>query len=293
MTRRIAIRGKLSRRDEVSPAVLPLREAMRPLVPETRRSVGRLVRTVAIPWNYMGLRRSSMLLDPPVFVVGCGHSGTSLMIRILGRHSNMLAIPGETETFLNPTLGRVTRNLYRFNRLAAKSGKRRWVEKTPRHIRKIELILKYLPHAKIVIMVRDGRDVACSLKERTGDFDRGVSRWIDDNQAGMEFFAHSQVKVVRYEDLVIDKESQLREILSFLGEEYEEGMFNVDGDDWIPAEGVSAGRPNSEHLDRRAQQMRQPMYDGRGRWQRDMSDQERALFEARASGLMSRLGYSM
>ncbi|MCL1888154.1 MAG: sulfotransferase, partial [Kiritimatiellaeota bacterium] len=32
----------------------------------------------------------------PVFVVGCGHSGTSLVMRVLGEHSAFCAVPYES-----------------------------------------------------------------------------------------------------------------------------------------------------------------------------------------------------
>lgn len=46
------------------------------------------------------------------------------------------------------------------------------VEKTPRHINYLDLIFRLDPAARVVLVVRDGRDVAASLK------DRG-SPWVD------------------------------------------------------------------------------------------------------------------
>jgi hypothetical protein len=37
----------------------------------------------------------------PIFVVGCGHSGTTLMRRLLGMHKNLFAVPLETFMFLD------------------------------------------------------------------------------------------------------------------------------------------------------------------------------------------------
>jgi hypothetical protein len=34
--------------------------------------------------------------NPPVFIVGCGHSGTSFLLAVLGAHSRLCAIPEET-----------------------------------------------------------------------------------------------------------------------------------------------------------------------------------------------------
>lgn len=42
---------------------------------------------------------TQQVTDPPVFVVGYGHSGTTLLAKLLGRHPAIRAIPGETKFF--------------------------------------------------------------------------------------------------------------------------------------------------------------------------------------------------
>lgn len=40
-------------------------------------------------------------LNPPIFIVGCGRSGTTLLLRISGKHKNIYAIEEESHLFVN------------------------------------------------------------------------------------------------------------------------------------------------------------------------------------------------
>ena len=70
----------------------------------------------------------------------------------------------------------------KFDVKAVSEGYERWIEKTPRHIRVIDEILKWSPESKIILIVRDGRDVACSMRDRYGDIKTGIERWVRDNR---------------------------------------------------------------------------------------------------------------
>ena len=111
--------------------------------------------------------------------------------------------------------------LKKFNVKAVVAGKRRVVEKTPKHIQCIGKILKWSPEAKIIIIVRDGRDVAYSIKQRTGSLEEGIQRWMDDNLSAKEFWNHPNVYLVKYEQIIEDFEGSLTGILSHLGEAYD------------------------------------------------------------------------
>jgi len=73
--------------------------------------------------------------EPPILIVGCGHSGTSVLLAILGAHSKLHAIARETG-FADPKLDqRPTAEIVRsVNRQFGKANhpgqELRWVEKT-------------------------------------------------------------------------------------------------------------------------------------------------------------------
>ena len=98
---------------------------------------------------------------PPTFVTGCAHSGNTLMNAVIGSHSNIHLVKRETKMFIGGTkkLNSLMQGLYDD---ANDNGKGRWTEKTAEHINFMHKLL-WVNTARIIIMIRDGRDVAYSL----------------------------------------------------------------------------------------------------------------------------------
>jgi len=69
----------------------------------------------------------------PIFVVGCGHSGTTLIVRIIGAHPTMMPLLKETYTFFD----RKYFKLKAFDLDCYRQGKRTWIEKTPAHVQRL------------------------------------------------------------------------------------------------------------------------------------------------------------
>ena len=229
----------------------------------------------------------------PIFIVGCGHSGTSLLLAMLGSHKNIHAIPGESRCFL--LADPVRKNLFKkWNNLCKQKGKKRWVEKTPKHILKISLILKRVPNAKIIIMVRDGRDVACSIKARSGSFSRGLERWISENAFTLAHKNNPNCKMVKYEDIIENADKASNEILQFLGEPAQNLTgYHREKKLWYSN---SVVKPKSaqgieNHMQLRNWQVNQPIFDGRNRWRTDMTKEESNLFKKKGINMMRSLGY--
>src|ERR1051326_4668835 len=141
--------------------------------------------------------------QPPLFVMGCGHSGTTVDKELIGAHSSVFKTPDDVKLFrLGPAEREET--VARWDAGARAMGCRRWLDKMAAYVHDIDTILARFPHSILFIVIRDGRDVAVSLRKRTGDFAQGVARWIDDNRAALRFAAHPAVMFVRYEELVSD-----------------------------------------------------------------------------------------
>ena len=48
------------------------------------------------------LKKPINTINNPIFIVGCGHSGTSLLKKLLGNHSNIYDIKEESGIFFHP-----------------------------------------------------------------------------------------------------------------------------------------------------------------------------------------------
>jgi tetratricopeptide (TPR) repeat protein len=232
----------------------------------------------------------------PIFVVGCGHSGTSVMLALLGNHPSFYPIPYESAVFLE-SLSKIEETMQSWDEDCLAAGKSRWVEKTPPHIFQIGKFLKLRPQSQFIIMLRDGRDVVCSLKHRP-DYQKfldRLDRWIYDNVAGLLYWDDPRVKVVKYEDLVTTPEITLQQIFEFLGEEYGDQVLEFYKTEklWYSSEMVKPEKIDSliEHKQYRNWQINQPLFDGRGRWQEEMTEGEKIIFKKKAQEYLVKFGY--
>jgi len=216
------------------------------------------------------------------------------MLAILDNHSKIYAIPGESNAFFRSVAWR-TEAFRKWKETACALRKRRWAEKSPKHIKTIRAILQWFPDARVLLMLRDGRDVACSIKERCGDFEAGIGRWIGDNCAGYKFWTHRQVKVVKYEELVRNTGATLRELFCFLGERYEPQIVQVElkqrkwYSDHISRPASVAGKNQKQY---RTWQINQPLFDGTGRWRKEMDEAAKRTFKEHAGEYLARFGYA-
>jgi hypothetical protein len=96
-----------------------------------------------------------------------------------------------------------------------------WISKEPPYGRHAHELLEMIPYARLVIMVRDGREVALSLYKRGwNDTIRGsMHRWAEFSKMTMNSVDQvppGSVMLVRYDDLVLDFEKKICEIFKFL-----------------------------------------------------------------------------
>ena len=226
----------------------------------------------------------------PIYIVSCGHSGSSLLLNILGSHSRIYAVPGEVFLAGNRLVWALLR---RFNMATLANGKKRWVEKTPKHIRCIEFLKEVTPHAKFIIIIRDGRDVALSIKKRFGSIDIGARRWVNDNLLGEAYWEDESVKVIRYEDLVEDPRLILEELLVFLNEPFEPECLDFhDKPKSYYSDKVECppDATQKNHKQYRNWQINQPLFDGRGKW-KQMSAEDKKVVKNVANKKLIEYGY--
>jgi Sulfotransferase family len=229
------------------------------------------------------------------FICGCGHSGTSLLANMFASHPEVFIPLRESETFLEPEQS--ARNWEALAAEAAMSGKRHFAEKTPRHIRALATIRALVPGARFIVMVRDGRDVAASFIRRKGSAAFGLRRWLRDSQVALREAEAADVRLLRYEDLVVGPEAALREVCAFADLPFAPEMlrFHETRRLWFGVESLvkGSGENGEQHRLLRNWQVNQPIFDGRGQWRALLAPEDLALFEKpRVAAMMAEFGYA-
>lgn len=208
---------------------------------------------------------------PPVFIVGCGRSGTTLLQALIDNHPN-IAVPPESHVYarfgcilhcygdlaqrrnrrrliaallrdayirdwrLSATVEDLEQRLRRadfpaiidalFSTYAEMRGAKRWGDKTPLHIRHLREIRHDFPQAKLIHLVRDGRDVAEAMRRMIFHpvTAVGLARtWRDEVTHWKTFceeFGSNETLLLRYEKMVASPGEVMQSVLSFIGEPY-------------------------------------------------------------------------
>ncbi|WP_279582838.1 sulfotransferase family protein [Fodinicola feengrottensis] len=207
----------------------------------------------------------------PIFVVGCHRSGTTLMRFILDTHPAIACAPetklmgglyefsrypqlrfalatlGVTSEQGSAELAQLVESI--MGKYAARSGKRRWADKTPNYYRILPFIREIFAGEVLFLFVeRHPFDTMTSLVEffdqRVGvDADPETDRisrsfgagpyswaryWTEVNES-IELFRHEHPEishVVRYEDVVSRPDSTVGSIFDFLGENMPEDLLS-------------------------------------------------------------------
>ena len=253
-----------------------------------------------------------------VFVAGCGRSGTTLFKEVMNRHSRCasgpetslyglpfsidnIAVPWGIERAHLEAMQRSSRNLIAFadtfaKEFLAQEGKARWIEKTPNTVRVIEKVLTWYPKGKFIHVIRDGRDVVCSLRHHPRErvingkivrmnpnnpVSKSAQRWLNDTMHGLAFRGHPRYMEIRYEDLVRDPEAGFRRVFEFIGEPFEPGVLDADtAAPKRPGQNLNNAAASSSISSRSV-----------GRWTKDLSPAEQQDFVNIAGELLITLGY--
>jgi hypothetical protein len=189
------------------------------------------------------------------------------------------------------------RTLYRC--LAQVSGKARAGDRTPRNLRQMALIATLLPEAHFIHLIRDGRAQYLSAR-RAGwgakNAGTGALNWHAQVTTGRQQGALlPHYLELRYESLVADPLSSLKQLGDFLALPFDPAMLDYGHH----AARLLAERQDStgysveqrRHLHRNA--LQPPMPERISAWRDEMDAEEIAAFENVAGDLLQELGYAL
>lgn len=256
------------------------------------------------------------------FIIGCPRSGTTMLQQALNRHP-LVVIPPETAffTLLGLSHRRQQVHLRRIQhdlsidlvmlsrRVAGREAGRslfegiaraylsrlgrcdvtHFGEKSPEHLRRFRSIRAVFPEAKMILVYRDGRDVALSLSRvpwMPPDLYLGFALWLHYARIARRAVAECgpQLHLVRYEDLVRDPERELGELCRFLGLDFRSEVARGSGN----AEGIPRwewgwkGRATETISDSRV-----------GVWESELAPEQVALLERWGGRDLESLGYEL
>lgn len=175
-------------------------------------------------------------------------------------------------------------------------------DKTPGYVRKLPTLHQLWPTARFIHLIRDGRDVALSIRDwGAANPVPNFAGWRDDQISTAALFWEWNVRLgradgaelgsdlyheVRYESLVASPADQCATICEFLGVPYDEAMLRYHEQHETREALVDAWR-------RAEQKVTAPVTSGLRDWRKAMSTDELRRFEAAAGGLLEEFGYSL
>lgn len=285
-------------------------------------------------------------MTPAPFVIGMGRSGTTLLRLMLDAHSH-LAIPAETHFIpvllaepprdgatclaqlrampnwgdfdltgtgfetelkaLEPFELATAMRLF-FADYAQTQGKPRWGDKTPPYVEQVAAIGTLLPESRFVHILRDGRDVALSYRDKWfgpgADLVAAARLWrgrILEARTQAARLEPGRYLELRFEDLIAAPERELRRVCTFLELEFEPEMLDYPeraesrlGElrDRRDDQGQVTVR-RERRLSIHANTTRPPDPAQSGKWRTGLTPEEIALFEREAGDVLTALGYAL
>jgi len=194
----------------------------------------------------------------PIYIVGVGRSGTSLLQSMLGSHPQIYTVPetsflrryvfshennqplAETDSHLDRIPGlkanllgktKKTELLDLYNQeLFLNSDSKYILDKDPRLIEYIPTLQKVIPNAKVIVVYRDPRDVLASKMKARWSAGRHLISYLVSSKVqlndGRLLATNNEVFFVKYENLLSDAGLVLNEVCGYLEVKFDSGMLD-------------------------------------------------------------------
>jgi protein-tyrosine sulfotransferase len=259
-------------------------------------------------------------VNAPIFIGGAGRSGTTLLRVMLNAHPRLCSgpefklLPQAIELYretlaqkeilksyfleqrdVDEMFSRLIQSFFENFRSNAHAS--RMVEKTPHNVLIMRELASIMPDARFIHVIRDGRDVACSLLKMkwygpdgklvwyVSDLGNAAKYWVEVVTKGLEDAQHpslrGKVTALRYEDLVADPAQAMKDVLAFLDEPWSDAVLEH-------ARVARGYEPRESSTD---QVSRQIYSSSVGRWRKEFSEDDVEEFREIAGDLLLRLGY--
>jgi len=260
-----------------------------------------------------------------LFIVGAPRSGTTWLQRILGAHPAVASLDHELTIFsryVSPMMARYRSEQDGIDRgtrqqglplvlteddmhywledllvksyssvLATKQGATLVLDKHPNYAQYLDVIEDFLPNAKVVHLIRDGRNVAVSMmsvRKREGhspeEINSAAEIWrnfiVKAQTSHMS--KTSRYMELRYEDLLKDGRPQVERVLEFAGIDNDRALVDQLCSDERLATRVSA--PNKDLSGKRD--------SSGGAWRSELTLWQRFRFHRVSGSLLNELGYA-
>ncbi|TWU12784.1 Sulfotransferase domain protein [Symmachiella macrocystis] len=259
--------------------------------------------------------------DAGIVIGCCSRSGSSLFRVMLDSHPKFAVGQGSRIFVETPDPQRLVNNfgvtreyvdellatsqdqahfIERFMRgLAQREDKPIWGDKAPPNIYYIPYIFEHFPNARFIHIIRDGRDVVCSLRThpkfkyengRTIELDTWkpiencITSWVNYTRKGLAARGQAGYYEVHYEDLVQQPEQTMRKVVEFLGEEWDDRVLRYHE--------LESTTRDFTAMPVSADAVEPISHKALARWQRDMTDEDKQIFKDKAGDLLIELGYA-
>ena len=271
-----------------------------------------------------GLRKNIIQQATPLFPIGIPRSGTTFLAKLLNSHHKVL-MTNETAVFilLNEIInkskigikagilyGKQYHKLWSdhlagnakgiiesfYEKIYQENNVRKlkyWGDKHPHHNVCLDFIKNLYPHALYIYIVRDPRDVACSISEMNDvPFLKAFNTWrlfAEKYEAFVSNLINNQVYYMRYEDLVADYEKSTQEMLAWLNLDFSIEV-KVFLDQYKHVDAHTYNFPKTV-----AQQKISENFSMKsiGRWKRDLSSSEQQSMSEEAEEYLHRHNYEI